>query len=333
MERLAEVVQAPDEIESLRESLRGEPEPGIIDDCRARLVALVKSRLEGLRAQLDDMGGFLRRTVDNLLAVQGQLVQTGSSLSQGSEHRAALDSAVGDAMAGMKRALVADSGLDQLKSTIETQLGEIDRSLSVFRSQEDQRLREYDRSLAELKARIEQLKRETESLQSDLRSARSQAFRDALTELPNRLACEQFLAAACARHANGGQALSLVLIDIDHFKLINDRFGHPTGDRVLRTVASQLATRLRDSDFIGRFGGEEFMLVTPGHGAAALSVAEKLRAHLQRCTFRHHEDVFPVTISCGVAECLSGDTPESLYARADERLYQAKHGGRNRCAL
>jgi diguanylate cyclase (GGDEF)-like protein len=131
-----------------------------------------------------------------------------------------------------------------------------------------------------------------------------------------------------------GRSLSLILADLDHFKQINDSFGHAGGDQVLRRFGGILLGRLRGSDHVGRIGGEEFLMVLPETTASlALSVAEQLRANLERETIEYQGQVISATCSLGVAELdLAENNSGSLLARADAALYRAKANGRN-CAL
>lgn len=156
----------------------------------------------------------------------------------------------------------------------------------------------------------------------------SLATTDPLTGLPNRRAMTERLQAALATAHRHGDPVSVALIDIDHFKRINDEFGHAAGDRVLQQVGPLLAAQLRASDHLGRWGGEEFLLVcshTPLD--AALDLAERLRSNVEAFGFGHGETV---TVSIGVANYQLADDAEGLLARADAALYRAKESGRNR---
>ncbi len=140
--------------------------------------------------------------------------------------------------------------------------------------------------------------------------------------------------AELARAERHGRPLTLGILDVDHFKRINDRFGHPAGDRVLRILADLFRQQTRASDFLARFGGEEFMLVLPEtSGPDALVVADKLRETVAQAHFHYRKQSVPVTLSCGLAQYRPGETLEQLYVRADAALYRAKEGGRNRCEL
>ena len=164
----------------------------------------------------------------------------------------------------------------------------------------------------------------------DIRSialAQSAATTDALTGLKNRAAIFEQLRAMLGNVVRNGAVL---LLDIDHFKRVNDELGHPTGDACLRRIAELASASVRSGDQVGRIGGEEFLIVMPGATSdSAMMVGERLRLAISLSGLRHANGD-PVTASLGVAAAASGDTAETLVARADRALYEAKRSGRNR---
>ena len=155
-----------------------------------------------------------------------------------------------------------------------------------------------------------------------------QASHDRLTGLYNRRFFDQLLAKEISRALRSGEALSLIMFDIDHFKAINDNYGHLIGDEILQELARQVGGRLRSADILARWGGEEFMALLPDTGeAGARELAETIRAQVAHQAFPSAGDV---TISLGVAELEAGEALEELTRRADEALYAAKTQGRNR---
>jgi len=157
------------------------------------------------------------------------------------------------------------------------------------------------------------------------------ASTDALTGLPNRQAIMGKATKEFSRAKRYNRALSLVMIDVDHFKSINDNYGHATGDHVLTNVGHILGDSLRDSDILARIGGEEFVLLLPDTPKSnAEHVAERMRAQLASTTIKHEAQELNITASFGVAAiCEEDDTLEQMLGRADVAMYEAKNNGRN----
>jgi len=154
---------------------------------------------------------------------------------------------------------------------------------------------------------------------------------DGLTGVCNRKQLDQLLTADLTQAQRHGRPLSIVMMDIDYFKRINDQYGHLAGDTVLRSVASLLQKRLRAHDRLGRYGGEEFCLILPETPLdKAVQFAEELRALVANSEFSTDTHKLSVTLSLGVATYTPGMTSVQLYQRADELMYAAKQDGRNR---
>jgi diguanylate cyclase len=185
----------------------------------------------------------------------------------------------------------------------------------------------------QLEANLEAAHLDMVALQADLEDVRQQSVLDPLTMIYNRKHLDGTLLVALDDAQTGNSPLSLMMIDIDNFKSFNDTWGHQTGDQVLRLVAVALKNRLRDSDTLARFGGEEFAVVLPDteleggvHCANDLRLAIEAKELVRRST---KERLGRITASFGVATCWPGDTPASLIERADRSLYAAKEAGRN----
>ncbi|MBJ7412495.1 MAG: PleD family two-component system response regulator [Phenylobacterium sp.] len=189
----------------------------------------------------------------------------------------------------------------------------------------------------ELAARVRtqiRRKRYTDYLRSNLDHSLELAVTDQLTGLHNRRYMSGQLEALMRRANQGGEPVSLLVIDIDHFKRVNDSFGHDVGDEVLSEFAVRLASNVRAIDLPVRHGGEEFVVVMPDTDLEdARRIAERIRLHAAGAPFRvmGGEELLSVTISIGVASSSgTDDTPHALLKRADEAVYEAKSAGRNR---
>ena len=185
--------------------------------------------------------------------------------------------------------------------------------------------------VTEQKRQEEQLREANERIQEQNRLLARLARTDALTGLLNRRAMQEQLERELRLFSRGRSAFSVLLIDLDEFKEVNDLHGHRAGDRVLMHLAETLSEQLRTSDVQSRWGGEEFMvLLTETDGEAALKVSRKLLDW-----FASHPTVIdgmelPVTFTGGVTEAREGDTVDTVFSRADKALYQGKNAGRNR---
>ena len=174
------------------------------------------------------------------------------------------------------------------------------------------------------------LHRQNAALSSALEQIQRLATRDDLTGLVNRRHMSELLAAEKARHDRTGHSTSLVLIDIDLFKRVNDDHGHAAGDAVLKAFAETAAVGLRASDVLARWGGEEFLLMLPATEALpALRCVERIRGRLAGVSFDHLQPGLKVTFSAGLSVLEAADTVHTLVERADQAMYQAKRSGRN----
>lgn len=175
----------------------------------------------------------------------------------------------------------------------------------------------------------------TTSLMRELEQRRREALIDPLTGLFNRRAMDAHLATLVA--SKDRPVTSVLVIDIDNFKKINDEYGHAVGDSVIRNVADLVRKSIRGHDLAARFGGEEFVVIladTPASGAMTVAESLRLRIELLRLKrTRDGEHLAPITASIGVSEMLTDDTAETLVTRADDALYAAKNAGRNRVVL
>jgi diguanylate cyclase len=167
----------------------------------------------------------------------------------------------------------------------------------------------------------------------ELDRTRREATTDALSGVANRKAFDDRLKLLLGYHRRIGTPFALMLADLDHFKWINDTYGHQAGDRVIHQLGALLTTQVREVDFVARFGGDEFaVLLANSNLETAHKIAQRICVETTRINFGFgaaKKEQTAITLSLGLAAVMSGDTPESIFRRADEALYASKKGGRN----
>ncbi len=176
-------------------------------------------------------------------------------------------------------------------------------------------------------------KRYADSLRNNVQAAMEMAVVDPLTGLNNRRYLESHLVGLLEQAAQKGRPVSTMILDIDHFKRVNDSYGHDAGDEVLKSFAARVKRVVRGGDLMCRFGGEEFIVVMPDTKLSiAQIVGERIRAAVAGAPFEIEKGAraIPVTVSIGVADSNGDDTPDALFRRADQALYLSKNSGRNR---
>ncbi len=197
-----------------------------------------------------------------------------------------------------------------------------------------ERMREHSNALEK---RLQDTTNEVSRLRDNLEMIREEAMTDALTGVANRKRFDDVLASSVEAAAKASSPLSLMMIDIDHFKRFNDTWGHQTGDQIIRFVANVLKRLSDEGHLVARYGGEEFCVLMPGADAeAAREAAERIRTSveakklLRRST---NENLGNVTVSLGVAQFAPGEETWTFVERADESLYASKKGGRNQVTV
>jgi diguanylate cyclase (GGDEF)-like protein len=213
--------------------------------------------------------------------------------------------------------------LDQLAVTFDGMLTRLQQSQTDLERRVEQRTTELSLANQQLKAEMSQREQIAQLLEETART-------DFLTKLINRRAMHRFLQNEIARFGRTGGTFSLVLVDIDHFKTINDQFGHDVGDEVLIALSRAFESAVREQDIVSRWGGEEFLILLPNTAQAdAFEQAERLRQLLDSDALTIERYPHRVTASFGVSEFAPGESVEYLLKRADVALYQAKAQGRN----
>jgi diguanylate cyclase len=267
-------------------------------------------------------------TIQNLVnkASQGQLDR--------GKARDAFESILEGEVDEVRSIINSKNDLGELGHSISQHLGLIMTAMQEYRSEEDTRESALTAQLADMQQKLHEMEKLAEVAQHAIEEQRKKAMHDALTGLPNREAYDQRLDQEITRLQRYGNKLSLMVCDIDLFKRINDNYGHLAGDKVLKIIAKSLQINLRDSDFIARFGGEEFVALMPETSREeAKLVADKLRQKIENSPFSFKKEPVQITISFGISEFAQNESADEVFARADKALYEAKDNGRNQVKL
>lgn len=260
----------------------------------------------------------------------GELADRGA----GQEDCDQLNMRVTDEVTQLRRTAESANDISMLRHQLSTRLDAISSHLSDFRSREETRVRTYKDRVQRMRTRIAVLERESRTLHENLREEQRAAMMDALTGIPNRAAYDDRIDEEFKRWKRFERPVSIIAWDIDRFKAINDAYGHKAGDKVLRVIGQHLARQVRDTDFVGRYGGEEFVMLLVGTEVnEARAVAEKIRVEIAQLGFHFHDHPVSITASCGITAFMTDDTPDIAFDRADKALYRAKEAGRNCCII
>jgi diguanylate cyclase len=299
----------------------------ILDDLATLMLAISDSGQH-------DFELYLQRLNERLESFQSNLQAASAGHADNRSAAQAMDTQIREQVDGLQSSMHEAADLDDLKHVLENHLEGLLGTMDQHRKQRDEREQEVAARLHSLAERVAHMEQEALGFREHLEEQRQKALIDPLTGLPNRAAWSERLDHEISQWQQHGNTLMLAMLDLDHFKRINDNYGHLAGDKVLKIIASVLCKRLRGTDFIARFGGEEFVLLMPSTvPAAGMKLLEHLRASIEACPFHFKGERVTVTISMGLAAFKPGEHSDLVLKRADQALYRAKKAGRNRVEL
>jgi len=277
---------------------------------------------------------YLQSLNERLSTMQDNLSAAHEGVAQSQEAARVLDDELRQHVGGLRHSVLEANDLASLKQAVRTRLDGLLATADAYQQRHSQHESQLGERLQQLVGRVTSLEQAASGLRQRLEEQRQLALVDTLTELPNRAAWDERLEVEVARWQRYGGELLLAVLDVDHFKRINDDFGHLAGDRVLKIIAGELRKRLRKTDFIARFGGEEFALLLPHTPLPeGLRLLDTLRQGIEQCPFHFKGEPVTVTLSGGLGRFAEGETLEQVFERADHALYAAKDAGRNRIEL
>lgn len=285
------------------------------------------------RGQLE-FEAFLKRLDERLLALQDHFTDQSDAIAGAKCASKAFDEGLRNELQVLGKRVDASSDMQELKRSVNEHIESIFMAMSSYRKDECQREKILTDQVRAMKEKLAALEAHSEQMKLQLQEERTRALTDVLTQLPNREAWQERVQFELTRWQRYRNPVTIGVIDIDHFKNINDSFGHKAGDRVIQLLAKTLRDRLRATDFVARYGGEEFVVMMPETEATtAKEVVDKLRGYIAQLPFHFRGEPVSITFSVGLTELQERDDQESVFDRADKALYQAKSSGRNRALI
>lgn len=310
--------------------------PTDVEELLVNLNRIVRfSRKLGVIIEQEQRGteSFLADLSNKLQDIHRLLKRTDAALVESGQGHNDMHDIIQQSVFDLRSSVAQSGSLEALREVVNGNLDCLDGELRDYSQKLSARFRKLSSENSEMLKRVTELEDESAQLKQAIEEEKLNARKDRLTGLNNRLSFDLQLASEYARWSRTNSDLSVVFIDIDHFKNINDTHGHKVGDQVLEAVAKLADQSLRQSDFIARYGGEEFVAILPDTSSSdAQLTAEKLRLNVESKKFKYGDQLISVTVSCGVAQCVPGDTVDTLLVAADRALYRAKNTGRNQSA-
>jgi diguanylate cyclase len=293
---------------------------------------LVRDRSDALARDRREVAAMLSQVTERLGEMAEFLAGTTAGTVESRQAVDALNREVLEEVARMSTEAEAATDLAPLRALVANRLEAVATRVREFRAHQESRFVAHAARIERMRTRIIELEKETVELHRGLAAERRHARTDVLTGVANRAALDERLLEEIERRKRFPTPVALLVWDIDHFKKINDEYGHRSGDAVLREVARALGARKRATDHLARFGGEEFVMLLVGTALGeAQRVAESLREAVAAMKFGFRGTPVRVTVSCGITELTDADDPQSAFDRADAALYRAKESGRNCC--
>ena len=303
-----------------------------LTDVLASLTELVGQRIQRIEGAKQEIESLLTHMVGKLDEIGQFVAEQHHNQRQSQASSETLNTQLVGEIQAMGETVESAKDLQQIREQVRSRLDSIDRHLQEFRKREATFAAAIRTRNEQMRSRITELETEAKRLNNQLQDEQRLSTIDSLTKIPNRLAYEKRVEEELHRWRRFNQPTCIAVWDVDHFKRINDTYGHRAGDRVLQAVAECFAGQLRSTDFVARYGGEEFVMILPGTQLTdATQFSDRLRAAIAQIGFHFRGSPVSITVSSGVTTFLPDDSTGAAFDRADKAMYRAKEAGRNRC--
>jgi len=332
LERLSLPEEQCKQMLKLRQAIEGGISLGELPDIIDQFSSIVSSLSMKLLKDKREYESYLKSVSGQLSSLDEHLTEASEAGIKAFKAQELIGKQVEEEVAGLRTHVDKANNFDQLKSSVNSRLAHLSQHIEKYRVIDREHFDESQQKIKQLNERIHEMEKQSEELQKDVEKHRKLALKDALTGMWNRQALNEELEKEFARWQRYQTSFSIVIWDLDHFKKINDKYGHSAGDKVLKIFAQTFMKTTRETDFVARFGGEEFVGIFPETKLnEALSLADKIREKVASSKFHYEGEPVNITASAGIATVNEDDSIDSLIKRADKMLYTAKSKGRNCC--
>ncbi|MHC1726124.1 MAG: GGDEF domain-containing protein [Syntrophobacteraceae bacterium] len=315
----------------LREEIDGSTGLGDLVALKDDLVSLIQLYNRIINEERNQITDFISEIGNGLMEVERQYLnsinQTGMGHTENSKFNTLLDHQLDD----MKKSAQLSTTLAEFKSLVMSRLASIRTALEEKRRVEALRQESLSEEVENLHQSMKRMKKEIDQVQEKRKALEKEILIDPLTGVANRRALRDRLKNELQRYTRYQQFFAMLMFDVDNFKTINDQFGHWAGDKCLKEIIKRIKSALRETDFLARWGGDEFVILFPGTDReSAAVVAERIRKAIENTRFLFHGQEITLTVSIGVTEVGPSDlTHEVIFNRVDTAMYNAKKTGRN----
>ncbi len=299
------------------------------------LLAVVQGYNRVINDERSMVADFISEIGTGLLEVERQYLDSLSQTGHTQKENSKFNSIIENHMEDMKNSAQLSTTLVEFRGLVMSRIASIRMALEEKRRSEALRQESLKEEMESLNENLQRMKKEVDQVHEKRKALEKEVLVDHLTGVANRRALKERMKNELYRFQRYGHFFSMLLFDIDHFKMVNDKYGHWAGDKCLKEIIKRIKPILRETDFIARWGGDEFVVIFPGtdHDSAA-AVAERIRKLIENTRFVYHKQEISLTVSIGVTEIQEGDSSqEHVFNRVDKAMYKAKKKGRNMVAL
>lgn len=316
--------------QTVHQGLTEQEWPFVLD----KIVEEINVALSLINDEKAELENFIAQVTEQLVEITDYISEGQKDQQQSLDDVESFHDQMHKDVSAMHEHMQTETDLESLKGVLGNYMSQLKTNIAEYLERGKARFQAAEQRNQTLSEQVDTMEQETQALKQKLEENNKKLLIDSLTGIRNRMAYDDHLQNMIARWERYEEIFSYCVLDIDHFKRVNDTYGHNTGDKVLTLVARIMNRIIRQTDGLFRIGGEEFVLVLPNASVEqAVPIVEKLRNAVKDSGFRYKQEKVDVTLSAGLTQVKSGDDVETLYERADEALYMAKEQGRDRIVV